>query len=301
MKCLPYCILRQAARVAHLSPAGIDGKPVSIVVGDRLAAACSLVADAYATATLPRATAYARVVEALHSNCTVLPMRYGCILESEARLVALLRERHAEFHASLDRLEGCVEMGVRLLLCQSGRRTPLASRHGAPPLSAKGYLLDRAAQYAEEDAQKERQRRWDAGKIERTKRALDGAFVECRVRRSAAGSPPSLPAGTQAAPQLHPSQQPDREDAVTPGTAQAGLLSLDFLVRRDKLACFRQAFSRLQQGGAEKMLLTGPWPPYSFASCAMPEACRAPAAHEAFVGDARAARASRPRWLGQSE
>jgi hypothetical protein len=44
------------------------------------------------------------------------------------------------------------------------------------------------------------------------------------------------------------------------------LLSIFFLVPRENVGLFREAFRRLQGRAPEKMLLTGPWPPYNFAA-----------------------------------
>jgi hypothetical protein len=49
-------------------------------------------------------------------------------------------------------------------------------------------------------------------------------------------------------------------------TRQGGLWSLYFLVRRNDSDRFRTAFAGLQGSLGEKLLLTGPWPPYNFVS-----------------------------------
>jgi hypothetical protein len=47
-------------------------------------------------------------------------------------------------------------------------------------------------------------------------------------------------------------------------TAGGQLASLVFLVRRENVDRLRDAFRHLEHESAVKMLLTGPWPPYSF-------------------------------------
>ena len=49
-------------------------------------------------------------------------------------------------------------------------------------------------------------------------------------------------------------------------TRQGGLWSLYFLVRRNDSDRFRSAFAGLQESLGERLLLTGPWPPYNFVS-----------------------------------
>lgn len=145
MKCLVYCILRSRPLPRELLPVGVDGKKVSLLHEDGLAAAFSLVDDACDTPELSRVKAYAAVIEALHRACTVLPMRYGCLLPSETHLAALLRERREEFLARLDEVQGCVEMAIRVLLEPIGT-VPITDAEGVvdgacPPRSSSPPAL----------------------------------------------------------------------------------------------------------------------------------------------------------------
>jgi hypothetical protein len=53
-----------------------------------------------------------------------------------------------------------------------------------------------------------------------------------------------------------------------PATHTGSMLSLHFLVRRADQDRFQGAFRELQQTSADKLLLTGPWPPYHFVTVA---------------------------------
>ena len=57
--------------------------------------------------------AFARVVSLLHSQCTILPARFGSCFPSEAKLEETIACRAASFRAGLDAIEGCEEMGLR--------------------------------------------------------------------------------------------------------------------------------------------------------------------------------------------
>ncbi len=63
-----------------------------------------------------------------------------------------------------------------------------------------------------------------------------------------------------------------REERST--AVEGRLLSLFFLVRRENVGAFREAFRRLERETGAKALLTGPWPPYNFVGC---QASAAPA------------------------
>ena len=56
-----------------------------------------------------------RVVEAIHARQSVIPLRYGCLMESESAIVRLLEDHRQEYEAILGRLRGMTEMGIRVL------------------------------------------------------------------------------------------------------------------------------------------------------------------------------------------
>jgi hypothetical protein len=232
MKHLVYCIRREPAPAAALLPAGVEGFSVSLMAEGGLAAAYSLVPDQCVTPTVPRAAAYARVVEALHQVGPVLPFRYGCFLECEPDLAELLRARRREFEASLAAVEGCVEMGLRVLL--ESPPGPAGGSPGAAPDAASGraYLASRADYYALEDARSEQAART----ADALRRAFQDLFVKAHVEHLGPGAPRPL--------------------------------SLFFLVRKENVGPFRDRFQQLQRRRSELMLLTGPWPPYNFAASA---------------------------------
>ena len=50
--------------------------------------------------------AYERVVEAIHARQAVIPLRYGCVMESESAVIRLLEDHRQEYEALLARLLG---------------------------------------------------------------------------------------------------------------------------------------------------------------------------------------------------
>jgi len=284
MKHLVYCALRDVRLGRHALPPGVEGAPVFLVAEGGLAAACSVAPDGCATPTVPRATAYAWVVGALHAVTAVLPFRYGNFLDSSERVLNLLRVHRAEFLQSLEEVEGCDEMGLRILLenrpehsvraehapytahknpCRVGAVHPPSSSHTSPgpacaepacaapglpaiALAAAGgtgreFLEGRRAHYAAEECDEAPALR-TGGAAAEARGALEGLAVKCRAQRSSA---PASPLGR--------------------------VLSLFFLVRRENVERFREAFRQLQQETSAKMLLTGPWPPYNFVGSPCPD------------------------------
>jgi len=155
VKCLVCCVIRAGHSLAQRPPAGVGGELVRLAAVEGLAAAFSQVAEREAAPSVARAAAFARVVEAFHDAGTVLPLRYGCFLDTQEQVARLLRDRRAEFLAALSRLDGCVEMGLRILLPETAGRCGLKSEIRNPKSEtcpARRYLALRGAHYAARDA-----------------------------------------------------------------------------------------------------------------------------------------------------
>lgn len=222
---------RQCARdsAPAVLPPGVGGAVVRVIEEGGLGAAVSMIDPADLTPNVARVLAFAKVVEALHAHRTVLPMRYGCLLGDEGQLVGLLRDRREEYAAILQGLRGCVEIGVRVLLPAepSAPRAPVESAPRAA--SGRDYLIDRAARSAREAS--------FTGTLAAAKERVLGAL------------------GGLA----------ERTETDENGTVNPGFASLAFLVRREAVTSFRRAFRRIERTEPALLLLSGPWPPWSFA------------------------------------
>lgn len=171
MKYLVYGLLRDSPGPW---PDGIEGDRVRLVVADRLAAACSLTTEK--STDVSRLLAYARVVETLSRGRAFLPMRYGCTLDGTT-LCAFLRRRQAIFDRALRELDGCVEMGVRVLL---DAISPAATT-GSGPRTGAAYLAARQALYRDQDGQDA-----DAAVVaERFRAAFSALAARCLTERPA--------------------------------------------------------------------------------------------------------------------
>jgi hypothetical protein len=209
-------------------PAGIGGAPVRLLEEGGLGAAVSWVEPPDLTPNVARVLSYGKVVEALHADRAVLPMRYGCLFGEESQVVELLRVHGEEYAAALRGLDGCVEMGVRILLpTESSVRCP-PSGSEIEGASGRAYLTDRAARYARE----EEAARALAAVMERLRSALSGLAERTGTDRGV--------------------------------RADGGPSSLYFLVKRGAVESFRQAFRRIERAEPARLLLSGPWPPYNF-------------------------------------
>jgi hypothetical protein len=191
---------------------------------------------------IPRVRAYERVVLSYHRRGAVVPMRYGCVVEQESQAIQLLEEHGPYYEALLQELDGCVEMGLRVLLPPKPWAAvipggPAGGREVAgpcPPAPAATpdrlgltYLTARKAHYASQD-------HWTTEYRQAAQRCRDqftGLYVKCVTEAPS----PRLP-----------------------------LLSLFFLVPRPAVESFRLAFRQLTKSEPARLLLSGPWPPYNF-------------------------------------
>ncbi len=108
-----YALVDHPARVPDL--VGIAGSQLAAAEADGVDAVYGDVLET-AEATEEAVLAHARVVEELAAvNDAVLPARYPGRYDDEAALVAAIRGRAPQLHEALDRIRGCVEMGVRIV------------------------------------------------------------------------------------------------------------------------------------------------------------------------------------------
>ncbi len=241
---LLYCIFNSSKLRQPVRLAGVDDQPVSFLTVNGLGAAVSRISSSDCTTTLSRVLAYERVIECLHGELTVIPMRYGCLFHEAPKIAHLLETGRSRYTELLEELEGCVEMGIRVLpnygergSSESGEpHADGSSRDAQRTESGSAYLAARRHHYNQKDQLSLENRRI----AERYQATFAGLFVKCKSES---------PARSDAVPALPPS-----------------LLSLHFLVKRPSVGAFRRLFQDIVAGKEEKALLSGPWPPYNFAA-----------------------------------
>lgn len=135
MKYLLYCICQQDAEKVFQEPG------IRFVAGHGLAVAVSRVDDPSATPNVSALLAYEKVVERIHAVQDVIPLRYGCLIDSEEQIVRLLEFHRQEYEAMLVQLRGMTEMGIRLLWPE--RAMPLPSPPQSPVAAYLASLRSR--------------------------------------------------------------------------------------------------------------------------------------------------------------
>ncbi|WP_369213079.1 GvpL/GvpF family gas vesicle protein [Streptomyces flavofungini] len=101
------------------------------------------------------ARAHQRVIGALTSVTCPLPLRLATVFRDDSGVRTMLEEGAARFWRVLDRIDGCVEWGVKVHLASADpseqRTSASASAEAQKPLSGRDYLRRRREQRTAQD------------------------------------------------------------------------------------------------------------------------------------------------------
>lgn len=220
-----YCIIPAGYDPPDASRRGVDAAPVRELRTSGLAAWVSHVPDLVVVPSVSRARAHDDVVRDAMARATPVPARFGQVLAGDTEVAGLLDERRGSLLESLERVRGCVEMTVRVLLAGHG-----AAPGPAPRESGSAYLR----------WVRERQQVQQAvsDQAEFLRRGLARVVEEAGVVREI------------------------RWATVAPG---ARSLEAAHLVPRALIARHREVVrTTVERDHHMKVMLSGPWAPYTF-------------------------------------
>jgi hypothetical protein len=236
----------------------VGGQPVFPVAIKGISAAVSEISSAHLAPDVPRVMAYKKVIELFHGDRTVIPMRYGCVLRDTLQVIQLLKGNARRYESLLKELDGCVEMGIRVLIddCRLSiedlrnakfgtQNSELenfdpqsAIRNPKSKITGRAYLAARKDHYAQEEYITEAKNEI----AEQFRAALTGLFVKCKAETLSIFN---------------------RQSSIA--NLQSPMLSLCFLVPGKSIDPFRRVFRHMRRRmETTKLLLSGPWPPYNF-------------------------------------
>ena len=222
-----YAITDQST--ATLPPiSGLEEAPLRDIVCRRISGVVSDFPHREIAPTRDSLWKHEEIVETLMAVRTILPVRFGALLAEETALQQALLAHYDELVADLDRVRGCVELGLRVLW-QDEEALSIAERKQELTASdGRSYMFARLQQERESQAQ--------------YRRAEELAL---RIH---------IPLDALAKESSHAL-------LVTPRL----LLNAVYLVKEEAIAPFQQEVKSLQVAHpALSLLCTGPWPPYSF-------------------------------------
>ena len=239
---------------------GLEEAPLYQLFGQDLAGVVSAVTTTQVQAAETNLWQHEMIVEALMADRAVLPVRFGTVFANEAAVQAELLAHQADLLASLNRVRGRVELGLRILInpttgeglshptkegglshdeptspvaplpkpATNDQPDNVALAQSAPVGRGRAYLMTRLAE--EQRARAERQQ------AEAQVAKIHGPLAQLAVDSV-------------------------QQVLVTPRL----LLTAAYLVERDRVEDFRQAVAALSDAHpALSLLCTGPWPPYNF-------------------------------------
>jgi hypothetical protein len=242
-----YCFVKGVEK-ASVFPRGLGGRKVRVVSSAGIGAVVSEGNPDTVVGNVENVLVHQEVVgRALELCRSVIPCRFGVWVTDEAGVIALLRKNASPLETHLTKLAGKVEVGIKAILNGRQDEPVLVGAHGRAPLhegltAGERYLLEKRERYHGAES-------------------LSGQARRLSQELNKATSPFWTAVQTE-------SKQ----------VRQGVKLSLFYLIERDKLGSFKNAYGQFceqfckqfcerfyQEAPHCKLLYTGPWPPYSFA------------------------------------
>jgi hypothetical protein len=240
-----YGVTREAVARVREDVAGVsESKSVRTIEGGGLAALVSDVPSTWHAASRKDVAAHDRVLSALMRDRTIVPMRFGIVLASDAAVRERLLQRHAgELVALLDGLEGCEQMSVKAYYEEEGLLRAVLARR--PELKQRADDLERLPVARTQD-----------------QRIALGQDVAAAVQEQRELDERSL---------VEPLSALAEQFQVDQGASDRHLATVQLLVRREDRAALDAAVKRLEHDYERRIALryVGPLPPYSFCAFAL--------------------------------
>lgn len=226
MKLYVYCVAEDID-VLDDPVTGISGAPVHLLKTENFSVLVSDLDADVVQVTRENALAHAAVVRSILSRTTPLPFRFGTLV-TQQQLTNYLIARKPALETKLAEVRGCVEMSVKIIWDVSGTEPEPSDD------STQG----------------------------------SGARFLKQKRREILGGERSAAEAETISTWLHGKVSGlTRDEQVTLRPSQRLVLAAAHLVERGKIPQYRGKVAEARQDRPElHFLVSGPWPPYSFAN-----------------------------------
>ena len=230
MKLYVYCLVEDVD-VLEQPTLGISGAPVRILKSESLSLLVSDLNEDSVPVTRDNALAHAAVVRTVLDRTTPLPFRFGTIV-TEQQLQSYLSTHKPALEKKFDSLRGCVEMSVKIIWENSEEKQ--LETHDKTQAGGQGvgtsFLAEKRRQIIGDE-----------------QRAAEATEISTWLRENLGGL--------------------IREEQVRIRPNDRLVLAAAHLIERDKMTQYRKKAAETCQNRPElHFLLSGPWPPYSFAN-----------------------------------
>ena len=230
MKLYAYCLAEGLDRLAD-SPSGISGATVSLLTIEDLGVLVSNSEMDAVPVTRENALVHAAVVRSVLDRTTPLPFRFGTLI-AEQQLRNYITARKEAIKTKLTHVRGCVEMNVKIIQQSSKDQDARQTEH--EPAVSRGPGTAFLAQKRREIIGDER-------------RAAQAAELSTVVREILHGL--------------------IRDEQVVLRPSERLVLAAAHLVERAGVQPYRARMAEaFKQRPELHFLVSGPWPPYSFAN-----------------------------------
>ena len=217
-----------------------DGMNLEAVSFDGIAAVVSNIEKTSVIADKSNAIAYAGVIETLMPYFTLLPMRYGSIMESTVMIEKMLERNHDEIQQILEKVENKFEFGLKIFCDSEKLRSELSIKMQEDTIAPTNHSTETINSVFREYVNKK--------------------LKEHRLEELMLTYVDSVAAGIN--------EYLDRWNAISKFkkmSTAANIIDAVFLLDKDKKEALIRAVEDLQKQHASlTFILTGPWPPYNF-------------------------------------
>jgi hypothetical protein len=219
---------------------GIAGADLFAVSVDEISAVVSETERADLITDKANAIAFAGVIENLAQQFTLLPMRFGSLMDSTGSICNMLEKNYSGFKNNLQKVENKSEFGLKIF-CDTGKlkaELNLKSEETSET-SQKPVTENKNSVFKEYINQKLKAHRLEEtllGYIDSIIAEFKGFLIELNA-----------------------------EKKIKKMTTATTIIDAVFLIEKDKKAELVRAIEDMQGKYSElNFILTGPWPPYSF-------------------------------------
>lgn len=230
MKLYAYCLSDEVEDDEFEVLKGVAGAAVSLLAFEGIKAVVSDFSESSIAVTRENVLAHERVVRRVLRNSSLLPFRFGTVV-NEARLLNFISAQRSALASQLERVRGCLEMSVKIMgdKVEEARRVEF-DEEVAVERSGTNYLEKKRREILGDSAMKAR-----AEEVE--------SWLSYRLRGVV------------------------RESVVTAQASGSLILSASYLVERVRLDEYRKSVEEARVERSDLYFLTsGPWPPYSFSN-----------------------------------
>jgi len=226
MKLYAYCLADDIDVLEHPAQ-GISGAPVRLLKTEGFSVLLSDLDADVVQVTRDNALAHAAVVRSILDRATPLPFRFGTLV-TEQQLVNYLSARKPALETKLAEVRGCVEMSVKII------------REPSAPEPEPDVNVNQGT----------------------------GTSFLAQKRREILGGEQSAAEAATISTWLHDKVGGlIRQEQVTLRPTEKLILAAAHLVERSKVRKYRENMAQICRSRPElHFLLSGPWPPYSFAN-----------------------------------